>query len=400
MNYDMLMIHFGELSTKGNNRKLFINKLAHNVKIALKKYALPIRYDHDHIYVSLLDKDPDEIAARLGEVSGIGKISLVAKCSKEREDIISSCASLMEKENKGSFKVDVNRADKSYMEDTYKLTCDIADAILDLDKGFDVDVHKPDLLLKVNIREDGVYIYCHQYPGLGGYPLGMSGKAMMLLSGGIDSPVAAYELIRRGISIECVHFSSPPYTSTFVIDKLKDILIELNEYQPDIKLEVVHFTKLQEAIYDNVDEPYCITIMRRMMLRIAEGVAKKNKCLALATGESIGQVASQTLESLQSINDVTSFPVIRPLAVSDKTSIIDKAKKIGTYDISIRPYEDCCTIFKPKRPKTKPKISECEYFESKFDWKPLVEECIASCSPIYISEGKEIFPAGSLSNQK
>jgi thiamine biosynthesis protein ThiI len=216
----------------------------------------------------------------------------------------------------------------------------------------------------------------------------MNGKCMALLSGGIDSPVACY-LLRRGIRIECIHFAAPPYTSAAVIDKLKDILKILNTYQEDIKLNVVPFTELQLAIYKYVDEPYCITIMRRMMFRIAEGLAKKEHCLAIATGESVGQVASQTLPSMIAINAVTNFPVLRPMCAMDKLDSIAIAEKIGTYPISIRPYEDCCTIFKPKNPKTKPAIHDCEYFESKFDWKPLVEKCIEGVTSYLLVDGKE-----------
>jgi thiamine biosynthesis protein ThiI len=183
-----------------------------------------------------------------------------------------------------------------------------------------------------------------------------------------------------------LHFASPPYTSEAVLDKLKDLLDVMNAYQERIKLNVAPFTKIQESIYKYVDEPYCITIMRRMMMRIAERVAKKTNCKAIATGESIGQVASQTLDSMVTINNVTNYPIIRPLAVEDKVKIINTAKRIGTFEISIRPYEDCCTIFKPKKPKTKPKISECEYFESKWDWASQVDECVASLEGIIIAE--------------
>ena len=211
------------------------------------------------------------------------------------------------------------------------------------------------------------------------------GKATMLLSGGIDSPVAAYSLLRRGIKIECVHFASPPYTSEAVIDKLKDILYLLTPYQSDIRLDVVPFTKIQEAIYEHVPEPYCITIMRRMMVRIAAKLASSRGSLAIASGESIGQVASQTLESMQVINEVTSFPFLRPLCVNDKVDVIDKAKEIGTFDISIRPFEDCCTIFKPRHPKTKPDLAHCLRYEALFDYEKMIEEAINGISPIFVS---------------
>ncbi len=391
MNYDSLMIHYGELSTKGNNRKQFIQALLHNVRGALKPFNVECRGDHDHIYVSLGEKDFHPILARLQDVPGIQKISLVARSEKDIEILKKEACELISLEKGKTFKVDVKRTDKAYPLDSYGIAVALGDAILEAHPDLSVDVHNPDIVLKAQIRKEGANLSCHDYPGEGGYPMGMNGKVTMLLSGGIDSPVAAYALMRRGIKVECLHFAAPPYTSDAVLDKLKDLLKALNEYQSDIKLEVVPFTELQLAIYSHVPEPYCITIMRRMMLRIAEGVARKNKCLAIATGESIGQVASQTLASMQTINAVTSYPIMRPLCCSDKLQIIETAQKINTYEISIRPYEDCCTIFKPRKPKTKPRIEECEKFEAKWDWQSQVKECIDGLKAIYLSEGEEVF---------
>lgn len=389
MKYDYIMIHYGELSTKGENKKIFINQLARNIRHALKGFSnLLVTSDRDHCYVHFGDEDPLPIIARLQEVAGIQKLSLVYKCSKELDDIKKSALLLIKDEDGATFKMEVKRGDKHYPLDSYHLACEVADYILkNTDKK--VDVHNPDIRLTLDVRNDASYLSAHSYSAMGGYPLGMNGKVMMLLSGGIDSPVASYLLLRRGVRIECIHFAAPPYTSSAVIDKLTDILKVLNSYQEDIKLNIVPFTKLQEAIYKNVDEPYCITIMRRMMMRIAVGLAKKDHCLAIATGESIGQVASQTLNSMIAINDVTSFPIIRPLATSDKLSIIGISKKIGTYDISIRPFEDCCTIFAPKKPKTKPKKEDCERYEAKFDWAPMVQECVDNVTSRLLVDGKE-----------
>lgn len=391
MKYDYLMIHYGELSTKGNNRKQFIQALLHNVRVALKPFEVVCKGDHDHIYVYLGDKKVEPIAERLQDVSGIQKISLVAKSEKDIETLKANACELLDLEKGKTFKVEVKRTDKAYPLDSHGIAVALGDAILDHRPDLSVDVHEPDILLKVQVRKEGAYLSCHEVPGIGGYPMGMNGKVTMLLSGGIDSPVAAYSLMRRGIKVECLHFAAPPYTSEAVIDKLKDLLKTLNLYQNDIKLEIVPFTELQLDIYKYVPEPYCITIMRRMMLRIAEGVARKNGCLAIATGESIGQVASQTLASVQTINAVTSFPILRPLCCSDKLQIISTAEKIGTFDISIRPYEDCCTIFKPKKPKTKPRIDECEEYEAKWDWQSQVARCIEQSKKIYLSEGEEVF---------
>ena len=387
MNHDLLMIHYGELSTKGENKKAFIQELAKNIRHALKTFSgVVVTYDRDHAYVDLAGADPEPIISRLSDVSGIQKISLVHKSEKDFEALKTNALSLIKGEKGSTFKVVAKRADKHYQLDSYGIACGLG-SYIEGNSPLKVDVHDPDITLRVDVRKDAAYLSCHSYPGAGGYPLGMNGKAMMLLSGGIDSPVASYLLLRRGIRIECVHFASPPYTSSGVIDKLVDILRVLNRYQDGIKINIVPFTALQDAIYRYVDEPYCITIMRRMMMRIAVALAKEHNCLSIATGESIGQVASQTLDSLIAINEVTNFPVIRPLAVTDKLSIIEESKKIGTYDISIRPYEDCCTIFKPKRPKTKPKPEECAFFESKWDWAPMVEECVKGAKPMMVDAG-------------
>ena len=391
MNANMLMIHYGELSTKGDNRKAFIACLLHNVRVALKPFGLESKGDRDHIYVYLKEDDYRPIMDRLKEISGIQRISVVMKCGPTLEEMRSSALALLKEEGVHSFKLDVKRVNKRFPLDSYGIAVDIADYILER-ADFAVDLHTPDAKMKITLREDACYLSCHDELGLGGYPLGMIGKVTMLLSGGIDSPVAAYALIRRGIRVECLHFASPPYTSTAVIDKLRDILACLNNYQADIKLQILPFTKLQEAIYANVPEPYCITIMRRMMIRLAVAMAKKNHALAVATGESIGQVASQTLESIGVIEEVTNFPILRPLAVEDKLGIIEKSKRIGTYDISIRPFEDCCTIFKPRRPKTKPKLDDCLEYEKRFDYESLIQECLAGVETIYYSEGKETFP--------
>jgi thiamine biosynthesis protein ThiI len=389
MKCDYLMVHYGELGTKGDNKRLFISQLTRNIRTALKSFpSLSISSDRNHAYIRLGEEDYHPVLSRLQDVSGIQKISLVYKSEKDLETLKANALSLLKEEEGKTFKFAVKRPDKSYPLDSYHLACALGDYCLD-NSDKKVDVHNPDITVEVEVREEAVYLYAHSYPGEGGYPLGMNGKVMVLLSGGIDSPVASYLLLRRGVRIECIHFAAPPYTSAAVLDKLKDILKILNVYQEDIKLNVVPFTELQLAIYKYVDEPYCITIMRRMMFRIADALAKKERCLALATGESVGQVASQTLDSMIAINDVTNYPVLRPLCVSDKLESIRLAKAIGTYDISIRPYEDCCTIFKPKKPKTKPRKKQCEYFESLFDWKSLVDACVAGVTSYLLKDGEE-----------
>jgi len=252
-----------------------------------------------------------------------------------------------------------------------------------------VDVHNPELLIHIMCRKDAVYVYAQKDRGLGGYPLGIAGKSLLLISGGIDSPVAAYLMMKRGIKLECVHFAAPPYTSAKVIDKIHDLLHVLNEYQPDIKLYVVPFTDLEKKIYEVAGPSYCVTIMRRMMLRISESIAYQHNDLVLSGGESIGQVASQTLPSVKVIEQCSTMPMIRPLAVVDKRDIIDIAQKIGTFDISIRPYEDCCTIFQLKDPVTHPTLEAVERIESEFDWKSMVRDCIRNTKAEHITISQE-----------
>lgn len=355
MNYDHLMIHYGELGTKGENKRLFIKELAKNIRNSLKAYsALEFNKDHDHIYIKLNGEDPYPIISILQEVAGIQRISLVFQCDKDFKTLQENALSLIKNEEGKTFKVIAKRIDKTYPIHSMDIARKVGGHIL-ANSSLEVDVHSPDIALHIEIRNDFAYLYAHSYLGAGGYPLGMNGKIMMMLSGGIDSPVAAYCFLRRGIRIECIHFAAPPYTSDAVLDKLKDIMKQLNVYQSDIRLNIVPFTKLQLTIYQNVDEPYCITIMRRMMFRIATQLAKTHHCLGVGSGESIGQVASQTLDSMVAINDVTNYPILRPLAVTDKLQVIKMAQKIGTYEISIRPYEDCCTIFKPKKAKDETK---------------------------------------------
>ena len=375
--YDHIMIRFGELSTKGKNKKDFIRTLADNVKNALKDWPeLSFETRYDHIYVGLNGLDYQPVIERLQDVSGIHALSLVYRCSKEVEDMKESALKLINEEEGKTFKVKVKRGDKTYPLISDEITRIVAGHILRNTEHLKVDVHNPDILLSIEVRQEAAYIFCKTYLGAGGYPLGVGGKTMHMLSGGIDSPVAAYLMMKRGVSIECIHFASPPYTQMGVIYKLEDLLKVLTRYQPRIRLHIVPFTKIQEAIYDNAPESYCITLMRRMMFRLADALSKRRKCPVISSGESIGQVASQTLQSMHVINAVTNTPVIRPLATTDKLEIIKISKKIGTYDISIRPYEDCCTIFTPKAPKTMPHQDEVEEFEKKFDYESLIKEAL------------------------
>ncbi len=389
--YDHIMVRFGELSTKGKNKIDFIRILFHNCQRALKEFdKLHIYMRHDHIYVELNGVDYKPVIERLQEVSGIQGLSLVHKSlDRDIENIKNISLELIKQETGKTFKVHVKRTDKKYPLISDQITRIVAGHILKSGLGLTVDVHNPDIMLSIEVRDEAVYIFSHTFPGAGGYPLGVGGKAMHMLSGGIDSPVAAYLLMKRGVTIECIHFASPPYTQVGVIYKLEDLLKVLNRYQAKIRLHIVPFTKIQEAIYDHVDESYCITMMRRMMFRLADRLAKMRHCPVISTGESVGQVASQTLQSMRVINDVTNMPIIRPCATMDKVDIINTSVKIGTYDISIRPYIDCCTIFTPKSPKTAPKLEDCLKYEEQFDYEPLLKEALSNIEVKFISDEEE-----------
>ncbi len=389
--YDHIMVRFGELSTKGKNKIDFIRVLFHNCQRALKEFdKLHIYMRHDHIYVELNGVDYKPVIERLQEVSGIQGLSLVHKSlDRDIENIKNISLELIKQETGKTFKVHVKRTDKKYPLISDQITRIVAGHILKSGLGLTVDVHNPDIMLSIEVRDEAVYIFSHTFPGAGGYPLGVGGKAMHMLSGGIDSPVAAYLLMKRGVTIECIHFASPPYTQVGVIYKLEDLLKVLNRYQAKIRLHIVPFTKIQEAIYDHVDESYCITMMRRMMFRLADRLAKMRHCPVISTGESVGQVASQTLQSMRVINDVTNMPIIRPCATMDKVDIINTSVKIGTYDISIRPYIDCCTIFTPKSPKTAPKLEDCLKYEEQFDYEPLLKEALSNIEVKFISDEEE-----------
>ena len=390
--YDHIMVRFGELSTKGKNKIDFIRVLFNNIKRALKDFeGLDVTMRHDHIYVSLNGKDYAPIVERLQDVSGIQGLSLVYKAEdRDIENIKNVSLELIKQEEGKTFKVRVKRSDKKYPLISDEITRLVAGHILRNQKDLKVDVHNPDILLSIEVRDEAVYVYSHTFLGAGGYPLGVGGKAMHMLSGGIDSPVAAYLLMKRGVTIECIHFASPPYTQVGVIYKLEDLLKVLNRYQSRIRLHIVPFTKIQEAIYDHCDESYCITMMRRMMFRLADRLAHRRKCPVISSGESVGQVASQTLQSIHVINEVTNTPVIRPCVTMDKNDIINISKKIGTYEISIRPYIDCCTIFTPKSPKTAPHLDECLKYEQEFDYEPLIQEALANIEVKFISDEDEV----------
>lgn len=386
MEYKYIVIRYGEIGTKGKNKKDFIKCLFKNVKNALKdNEKLNFINRYDRLYIELNGTDPKELYSKLEMISGISSFSPVYFMERSMEALEKTVEEVIKDIEFDTFKVDAKRADKTFEIESMEINRRIATIILK-NKDVKVDVHNPSLRFNIEVRNEGIYLYFEKHKGVGGYPLGIGGKALVLLSGGIDSPVACFEMMKRGVTIECIHFASFPYTSKAAEEKVYDLAHKLNALQPNIKLHIISFTKLQEAIYEHVDESYAITIMRRMMYRISELVAKKNNCLALVSGESIGQVASQTLNSMQVINDVTNYPMIRPLACFDKIEIIDIARKIDTYDISIRPFEDCCTIFTPKNPVTKPNLETAINYENKFNYKELIDEIMENINTVIIND--------------
>lgn len=387
--YDTVLIRYGELSTKGKNRKDFITRLYHNIKYALRDYPnLTYQKTHDRIYIKLTDENTDEIADKLKRVFGISSFSFTEKVESDIETIKETCLRIAKDSNKKTFKMMAKRHDKSFPMISDEINRACAGNILH-NTDLTVDVHHPELLIRVEIHEKYTYITSDKIKGAGGYPAGINGKVLLLLSGGIDSPVAAYELMKRGLYVEAIHFASPPYTSQAARDKVLKLAEMVSEYQGSMKVHVVNFTDIQLEIYKAAGDPYAITIMRRMMYRLAEKIAKENHCLALGTGESVGQVASQTLESIAVINETISIPVLRPLVCFDKVEIIDLARKIGTYETSILPFEDCCTIFDPKNPVTHPTSEKSLHYESLFDYETKLQEAIASQEVVTVYKRKE-----------
>lgn len=374
----LILIKYGELTTKKDNRKFFIKELVHNINKKIDNIEL--EYSLDRMYIK--SNNLDETIDKLKEIFGIYSIIECYKVNNNIDEIKETILKILKNENFKTFKVITKRSDKNFPISSMEFSSKIGGFIL---KNIEskVDVHNPDLYVNIEIKNNHTYIYTKEIKGLGGYPVGVQGKGLLMLSGGIDSPVAGYLSLKRGIDIECIYFDSPPHTSEEAKNKVIDLANILNKYSGKIKINVIPFTKLQETIYKNVPNEYMITIMRRMMYRIASKLAIKNKCKVIINGESIGQVASQTLTSINTINSVTNFPVIRPVACLDKLEIIEISKKIGTYDISIRPYEDCCTVFVPKHPSINPNIEKCEKYEKTFDYENLIDECINNVEVIY-----------------
>ena len=384
----VILIKYGELTTKKDNRKFFIKTLRNNILDKLSDYNIAVTDDYYRMFIEVNENDIDSITSKLKCIFGIHEIAVCYKDENVTEEEIKKVSLMvMKEEDFCTFKVETKRSDKSFPIKSMDMNNIIGSLIL---KNIEckVDVHNPDIILNIEIRREGFYIYTKGIKCLGGYPVGTLGRGLLMLSGGIDSPVAGYMTIKRGVELYYLYFESRPHTSIEARNKVRDLARKLENYNTNGKLMVVNFTKIQETIYKNLDTTYLITIMRRMMYRIAERVAKKNKCLAIVNGESVGQVASQTLSSMIAVNDVTSYPILRPLCSFDKLDIIEISKKIDTYDISILPYEDCCTVFVPRHPVINPNLKHIYSEEAKIDFDTLINEAVNTIEVIDLKEIK------------
>ncbi len=383
----VIIIKYGELNTKKDNINYFIKALRNDLS---NKIDNDVEYDHGRMII--FGQTNDKVKDALNKTFGIHEYEIGYKLETNNIDTISlELVKLVKERDFNTFKVSTKRSDKSYEMNSMEISKHLGGVILRNISGKKVDVSTPELLINVEIRKDYSLIYFDKEKGLGGYPLGTLGKGILMLSGGIDSPVAGYLAMKRGVRLECVYFDSPPHTSKEALNKVLTLAEKLSDYSNYIKVHIIHFTDIQEAIYKNCPKEYMITIMRRCMYRIAEMLAHRENCKCIVNGESIGQVASQTLTSMNAINEVVKMPVIRPVCCLDKLEIIDIAKKIGTYETSILPYEDCCTIFVPEHPVINPEKELAREYEEKFDYNTLIKEAIKTKETITLPRKEEEF---------
>ncbi|MCH5278164.1 MAG: tRNA 4-thiouridine(8) synthase ThiI [Christensenellaceae bacterium] len=377
----VILVRYTEIHLKGLNRPYFEQKLVDNIKTALCGIECRIEREHGRIYIlGISDDSFDAATDRLTRVFGIHSISPAYAVDKEWDSVCFTAYMLMEKElekrQKASFKVFARRSDKHYFMNSDMINRELGHLMLERFPALHVDIHKPEISLSVEIR-DCAYVYCEEIPCANGMPVGTAGRATLLISGGIDSPVAGYMMAKRGLILSAVHFYSYPYTSERARDKVIELTRLISRFAGPIRLHLVPFTDIQMTIYDQCPSKETTIIMRRLMMKIAERIAAKEGAKALITGEALGQVASQTLESLCVTNDAVSMPVFRPLIGFDKDEIMDLSRKIGTYETSILPYEDCCTVFVPKHPVTRPVLEDLRASEAAVDFSELIEKAIA-----------------------
>lgn len=391
---ELIMVKYGEIALKGINKKVFEDMLQSNIKRRLKKKG-QFGYERmqSTIYIEPLDDDSDVDSAvdALKKVFGIGAIQ---KCAVFPKDIESVKAHLGEYladalDGAATFKIEAKRADKTFPLTSPEIQQQLGDAVLDAFPNIGVDVHNPDVTVRLEIRDNGAYLSAKRITGAGGMPVGSSGKALLMLSGGIDSPAAGYMMAKRGLVVDCIHYISPPYTSERALTKVRKLCEEMTEYCGDIMFYCVPFTEIQEAIRDHCPEEYFTVIMRRLMVKIANRVCKKDGYGAIITGESLAQVASQTLQALGCTNTAAEYPVFRPLIGMDKIEITDISRRIGTFETSILPYEDCCTVFSPKHPRTKPRLQDVLEAEAAWDFEPMIEKAVAETTVTRYKYGEE-----------
>ncbi len=387
----IILIKYGELNTKKANIHLFLKQLKMNLETRLSDYAHSITFDKGRMFIEDIEEEQfSKVLEIVQKTFGIHEVVLGYVLENTSMSLLEETIKEFIKEmNFETFKVETKRSDKTYPLTSLEISRHLGGIILKNKEHIRVDVHHPEVTFYVEIRQKFAYLYQEVYQGVGGYPVGTLGKGLLMLSGGIDSPVAGYLAMKRGVKIEAIYFESPPHTSVEAKNKVLSLANLLSGYGDYIKIHIIPFTKIQEEIYKKIPHEYLITIMRRMMYRISFKIALRNRCKVLVNGESIGQVASQTLESMSVINEVVSMPVIRPVACFDKLEIIDVAKKIGTYETSILPYEDCCTIFVPEHPVIHPELSKCMEYESKISYEDLIHEAIQNEEIIKVPQKNE-----------
>ena len=374
-----ILIRYGELSTKGRNKKMFTQKLASNIKKALVDFPqVKVIPDYDFMYLDLHEAPEEAVIEKVKPIFGIQSISPVYIVEKDMEvakKVVLDLLSQEDLEGK-TFKIMTRRSDHTFEMDTNQINLFLGDAVLEAFPDIKVQLKQPDITVRIDVRREHLMVSLKTIQGAGGLPVGTSGRVMLMLSGGIDSPVAGYLAMKRGMEIQCVHFASPPYTSPQALEKTKLLAAKIARFGGSIQFLTVPFSRIQEEIKKSIPEAYLMTIMRRFMLRITDQLRENARALAIANGESVGQVASQTLDSMVAINDVTNTPIIRPVATKDKLDIIKVAEEIDTFELSIQPFEDCCTVFAPPSPKTKPKLEKARQYEARLDVEGLIKEAV------------------------
>jgi len=393
--YDRILVRYGDLTLKGRNKRVFVERVNALIREKVNNQNVKLEQRHDRLFLVLNGEDYNEVIKGLNKVSGLSSYSLVSKSDRDIDSIMENALNLIQTELKGkkvTFKVESKRSDKMYPIKSPEMSKIVARHVLKNTDNLTVDVHNPEVTLTVEVRIEAAFVYISKIKGMGGFPVGVAGKGLLMLSGGIDSPVAGFLAMKQGIQIEAIHFESTPLTSIESAQKVIDLTEKLSVFAPNskIKLHMVPFQKIHVALLENIPESYNITIMRRMMYRLAESIALKNKCLVLLNGESVGQVASQTLQSMSVITEVSNMPIIRPLSTYDKLDIIKISMDIDCYLTSIKPFEDCCTVYVPKKPTTAPKLRRAFEYESKFDFTELLNEAVENTKSVFVSHKEHL----------